>query len=93
MRLFKAHAWNFEQPRTGRARETERERQQAPVASLELCTASGVHVVALIWIHDLHRLDAEVQADEREDEALQILHEIVEDAQALWVFALLNVEQ
>ena len=39
------------------------------------------------------RLDAEVQPDEREGEALQVLHEVVEGAQALGVLALLHIEQ
>ena len=42
---------------------------------------------------DLHRLDAEMQADEGEDEALQILHEIVEDAEALRVGGVLHIRK
>ncbi len=44
-------------------------------------------------ITDSNRFDAEVQANEREDEALEILHEIVEYPQSLRVLTLLDVQQ
>ena len=31
------------------------------------------------------RLDPEVEADEAEHEALQILHEVIEDSEAFWI--------
>eukprot|EP00951_Prasinocladus_malaysianus_P020531 scaffold168119_cov23-Prasinocladus_malaysianus.AAC.1 len=38
-------------------------------------------------------LDLEVQAHQGEDQALEVLHEVVEDAQPLGVFALLDLKQ
>ena len=35
----------------------------------------------------------EVQTNQRKDQRLQVLHEVVEDAQALRVFALVDVDQ
>lgn len=35
----------------------------------------------------------EVQRNEREDESLEVLHQVVEDPQPLWVFRLVHVDQ
>lgn len=47
--------------------------------------------------HDLGETNAstdlEMKADQREDQALQVLHEVVEDAQALGIRAVLHVQQ
>jgi len=42
---------------------------------------------------ELDRLDFEVEADEREDQTLQVLNEIVEGSQSLGILALVNVDQ
>eukprot|EP00446_Apocalathium_sp_SHHI-4_P058857 CAMPEP_0177429124 /NCGR_PEP_ID=MMETSP0368-20130122/74942_1 /TAXON_ID=447022 ORGANISM="Scrippsiella hangoei-like, Strain SHHI-4" /NCGR_SAMPLE_ID=MMETSP0368 /ASSEMBLY_ACC=CAM_ASM_000363 /LENGTH=103 /DNA_ID=CAMNT_0018899603 /DNA_START=41 /DNA_END=349 /DNA_ORIENTATION=- len=41
----------------------------------------------------LDRLDSEVQADQAEDEALQVLHQVVEDPETLGVLGGLHVRQ
>eukprot|EP00962_Isochrysis_galbana_P014161 scaffold4035_cov132-Isochrysis_galbana.AAC.7 len=38
-------------------------------------------------------LDPEVEPDEREDHTLEVLHQVVEDAKALRVLAVLHVEE
>lgn len=38
-----------------------------------------------------NRLDAKVKSDQREDEALDVLHEVVEDAQAFRVLTFLHI--
>jgi len=40
-----------------------------------------------------NRLDLEMQVDERKDEALDVLHNVIEHTEALRILALLHVEQ
>lgn len=39
------------------------------------------------------RLDLEVQRDQAEDQALQVLYQVVHDSQPFWIFAVVDVSQ
>ena len=43
--------------------------------------------------HYSYRLDLEVKAYQREDQRLEVLHEIVEDAEAFWVGGVTDVDE
>ncbi len=51
------------------------------------------HTRINIYTVRLDGLDLEMHADQREDKTFEILHQVVERAQAFWVFAVVHVNQ